>query len=164
MDQEDISSYLRSISRLEIPEQKLSLILDSYSIFKEYNGVYVIIANESYMCRGSNVGRLMAGLVKFSLLELDGKLYLERKLIIPFSSKLLLANFLEDNKIEIIYMEGNERRFKEVKLIDGALPYQDYAFLLEDEYLDRNALNNTYLLELPLTLKRDLKLKKDCVL
>ncbi len=161
MNQEEISSYLRSISSLGIPEQKLFLILDSYSIFKEHNGIYLIIANESYMCRGSNIGRLMAGLVKFKLLELDGKLYLERKLIIPFSSKLLLVNFLEDNKIEVIYMEGNTRKFKEIKLIDGVVPYQDYAFLIEDEYLDKKALNNTYLLELPLTLKRELKTKKD---
>ncbi|MCM1052701.1 MAG: hypothetical protein NC483_01810 [Ruminococcus sp.] len=164
MDQEDITSCLFNLPRLEIPEQDLTLLLDSYSVFRRHNDIYVIIANESYVSRGTNLGRLMAGLVKFRLLELDGKMYLERRLVIPFSSKLLLAEFLEDNKIKVVYMEGNKRHFKELEIKDGEVSFDDYAFLLENENLDRIALNNTYLIELSLPLERALKIKKDCVL
>lgn len=149
-EQEDLTSYLQRLDKLDLPEQNTSLVLSNFSINAMPNGLYLIIGNECYFRHGINYGRLMAGLMRFQKREIDGNIVLERQVVIPFSSRLLFIDFKEDGSLDLICTGDRHRQIKNIRLDDnGNVSPRDIAFVFDEECVDMSLLKESFLVEVP---------------
>lgn len=128
MDLFNIPKNLGFPKQLYIIEQGLFLNLNDPLIFCENEqGYIVIVAYENFVRNGHKEGNLMAGIIK-------RKVNSDYELILPFTTRLIYAEFKEKNSICLKYMEKGHLKQKIIKLNEeGKLEPYDYAFLLEPE-------------------------------
>ena len=127
---------LISLNRLHIDEQALNVALNpNFSAFHSKDDLYVIIGYEADFTFYHRDSKLVCGIVKIKKAIIDDQEVFLEKLVLPFSSKILFAKFVEDsNQVIIVYKTETGIKKQELEIRDGQILLQDSEYLLDDDY------------------------------
>lgn len=126
----DCIEELKSLEKLYIREQNLEIsLISDFSFFNSVHDLHVIIGYESDHTFKNKTGKLVCGIIEIK--EINGEL-LER-LVLPFSSKILLAKIEKDlNGVLIIFKEDKKIGRQIIGMKEKMLDYHDFEHLLDD--------------------------------
>lgn len=126
---------LSDLGRLHIEEQNLDIALDPrFSIFHSKGDMHVIIGYETDHTFYNHDSQLVCGIVEIKKGFEDGDdTYLE-KLILPFSSQVLFAKFLDDKQILVAFKNEGKICKRVIELHDEIILNEDMNLILDDSY------------------------------